>query len=132
MNYLALIPGSEIYKDLVKSGKYVEAKSIEEFGKQNPLENREYNFSQIPDKDIKVVRAYFMWNSFTASDVPGTKKFDFAKKVIIDALKSIKTGDFISFVFSTYSAGVEFLKAAYYAHFFPSVRKKYGLYKNKQ
>lgn len=127
MNYLALIPGSEIYKNLVESGEYKEVSSLEEFGKKNPLDKMEYNYSEIPDIDIKVIRAYYMWRSFTATDIPGTKKFGFAKKVVTDALKSVKTGDFISFVFSTYAAGLEFLKVAYYSHFYPSVKKKYGL-----
>lgn len=127
MNYLALIPGSEIYKDLVASGKYKEVATLEEFGKRNPLDKMEYNYSQIPDVDIKVVRAYYMWRSFTATDVPGTEKFGFAKKVITDALKSVKTGDLVSFIFSTAVAGIEFLKVFYYSHFFPAVKKKYQL-----
>ena len=127
MNYLALIPGSEIYKELVKSGKYKEVETLEEFGRKNPLDKMEYNYSHIPDIDIKVVRAWYMWKSFTATDIPGTEKFSFAKKVITDALKSVKTGDFISFVLSTAIAGIEFLKVFFYSHFFPSVKKKYDL-----
>lgn len=129
VNYLALIPGSEIYNRLIASGLYKEVETLEDFGKKNPLDKLEYNYSNIPDKDIKVVRAYFMWKSFTASDVPGTEKFSFAKKVITDALKSVKTGDIISFIYSTFIAGIEFIKIAYYSHFFPKVMKKYGLSK---
>lgn len=127
MNYLALIPGSEIYKKLIRDGKYEEVKTLEEFGKKNPLDKMEYNYSKIPDIDIKVVRAYFMWKSFTATDIPGTEKFSFARKVVTDALKSVKTGDFISFVVSTAIAGIEFLKVLFYSHFFPDVKKKYNL-----
>lgn len=127
MNYLALIPGSQIYKSLVESGEYKEVKTLEQFGRKNPLDKMEYNYSQIPDIDIKVVRAYFMWKSFTATDIPGTEKYSFAKKVITDALKSVKTGDFISFVISTAIAGIEFLKVFFYSHFFPSVKKKYNI-----
>ncbi|MBQ8027862.1 MAG: cobalamin-dependent protein [Clostridia bacterium] len=129
MNYLALIPGSEIYKNLIENGKHKEVETLEEFGKKNPLDKMEYNYSDIPDIDIKVVRAYYMWRSFTANDVPGTEKFGFAKKVITDAIKSVKTGDFVSFVFSTAVAGIEFLKVFFYSHFFPSVKKKYDLNK---
>lgn len=125
LNYLVVVPGSDLYKSLVASGRYAEVKHLEEFIKTSPMEKLEYNYSDIPDIDIKVVRAYFMWRSFLADDVPGTKKFDFAKKVITDAVKSVKTGELISFVMSTYSAGVEFLKIAYYANFFPAIKKKY-------
>lgn len=129
MNYLALIPGSEIYKSLIEEGKYKEVETLRDFGKKNPLDKMEYNYSEIPDIDIKVVRAYYMWKSFTATDIPGTQKFSFAKKVITDALKSVKTGDIISFAFSTAIAGFEFLKVFYYSHFFPEVKKKYDLKK---
>lgn len=112
---------------MVASGKHKEVATLEKFGKRNPLDKMEYNYSQIPDIDIKVVRAYYMWRSFTATDVPGTEKFGFAKKVITDALKSVKTGDLVSFIFSTAVAGIEFLKVFFYSHFFPSVKKKYQL-----
>jgi len=131
LNYLALIPGSEIYKFLVESGKYTEVESLEELTKKSPMEKLEYNYSKIPDIDIKVVRAYCMWRSFTATDVPGTKKFDFAKKVITDAIKSVKTGEIIAFIASTYFAGVEFIKILFYANFFPGIKKKYNLKRNK-
>ncbi|MBE6746541.1 MAG: B12-binding domain-containing radical SAM protein [Ruminococcaceae bacterium] len=127
MNYLALVPGSEIYNGLVKSGKYIEETTLEEFAKKSPMERLEYNYSQIPDKDIKVIRAYYMWRSFTATDVPGTEKYGFARKVVTDALKSVKTGEFIGFIASTFSAGMEFLKIMFYANFFPHIKKKYGV-----
>ena len=127
LNYLALVPGAEIYNSLVESGRYVEADTLEQYTKISPMERLEYNFSLVPDLDIKVVRAYYMWRSFTASDVPGTEKFGFAKKVITDALKSVKTGDFINFVISTLFAGSEFIKIFYYANFFPRIKRKYNI-----
>lgn len=127
VNYLALIPGSEMYKALVDSGDYIESDTLEGFAKRDPLSKLEYNYSKIPDIDIKVVRAYFMWKSFTAKDVPGTEKFGFAKKVIVDALKSVKTGDLVSFTMSTAVAGIEFLRILSYSKFFPKIAKKYDL-----
>lgn len=126
-NYLALVPGSELYKQLKKDGRYKEPASIKEISEMKPLEKLEYNYSDIPDIDIKVVRACFLWKSFFANDVPNLEKYGFAKKVITDAIKSIKTNEFISFVASTYFAGIEFLRVAYYSHFFPGIRKKYKI-----
>ncbi len=127
VNYLVLIPGSDIYKTMLSTGRYQEQSTLADFAKVDHLGKLEYNFSKISDIDLKVVRAYFMWKSFTAKDVPGTGKFQFAKKVIIDALKSVKTGDLISFIVSTWFAGIEFLKNLYYSHMFFSVKKKYNL-----
>jgi len=127
INYLALIPGSDIYNSLISEKKYTEAKSLRDFYKIKPLERLEYNFSKIPNLDLKVVRSHYMWKSFTAKDIPGTEKYSFAKKVVTDALKSVKTGDFISFVVSTYLAGIEFIKTVFYSFFFPSIKKKYNI-----
>ncbi len=126
-NYLVLIPGSQMYKDLVKKGACKEVDSLIEFANNGGMEKLKHNFSKIPARDIEVIRAYCMWQSFTANDVPGTENFGFAKKVVVDALKSVKTGNLISFIFSTASAGTEFLKTAFYAHAFPKIKKKYGL-----
>lgn len=126
-NYLAVIPGSDIYNKLVADGKYKKPETLTEFAEMAPMEKLEYNFSNIPDIDIKVVRAYYMWRSFFANDVPGTEKFGFAKKVITDALKSVKTGELIPFIASMWFAGMEFLKIAYYSNCFPKVKKKYGI-----
>lgn len=127
VNYLVLIPGSDIYKDMIAAGRYKEIENLSDYRNKSPMENLEYNFSRIPDKDIKVVRAYYLWRSFWATDVPNTENFGFAKKVVADALKSVKTGEFISFTVAAFFAGIEFLKIAYYATFFNSIKKKYGI-----
>lgn len=126
-NYLAIVPGSEIYKDLVADGRYIEVKNLKDFGRRYPLERLEYNFSLLPANDIRVIRAFFLWRSFTARDIPSNGNYGFAKKVITDAIKSIRTGDFLSFVLSTFYAAAEFVKVFFYSHFFVSVKKKYGL-----
>lgn len=127
INNLILVPGSDIYKSLVDADKYKEPATLIEFGRQKPMERLAYNYSNIPDIDIKVVKSYFMWRSFTAEDVPGTEKHSFMKKVIVDALRSIRTGDFLSFIVSTYIAGTEFIKVLFYSHCFPRIIKKYDL-----
>ncbi len=127
INHLAVIPGTKMYDDFVKSGQVERIETLIQFAQSSPMEKMTFNLSSIPETDIKVVKSYFMWHSFTASDVPGTKKFGFAQKVIVDAFKSIKTGDLISFTVSTFNAGCEFLKTAFYAHAFPKIKKKYGL-----
>lgn len=126
-NHLVVVPGSEIYYNLVADGRYPEIKNLKEFAQSNPLDRLAYNYSKLPDIDLKVIKSFFMWRSFTAKDVPGDSNYGFAKKVVTDAIKSVSTGDFWSFVFSTFNAGLEFLKTFYYSHFFLSVKKKYGL-----
>ncbi len=126
-NYLAVVPGSKIYKDLIADGRYIEVETLKDFGKRNPLESLEYNFSKLSEIDIRVIRAFFMWRSFTAKDIPNYSSYGFAKKVITDAIKSIRTGDILSFALSTCYAAMEFIKIFFYSHFFVSVKEKYGL-----
>ncbi len=126
LNYLALVPGSEIHKQLVARGLYNEPESIQELYKISPLERMEYNYSNIPDRDIKVVRACFMWRSFT-SQTTGGEKFGFAKKVITDAVKSVFTGELLSFIASVFNAGTELMTIIIYSHLFIGTKKKYGI-----
>ncbi len=127
LNYLSIVPGSELYKGLIDDGRYVEVETLEDFGKLNSMEKLEYNFSNLPDIEVKVLRAFFMWRSFSAKDIPGSSNYDFSKKVVVDAIKSVDMRNFAGFVNSIFYAGREFLEMAYYAHCFPSVNKKYGL-----
>ena len=125
LNYFALVPGSDIYKLLVAEGKYPSFDDIITLQKMKPIEKMEYKFCSIPDIDIKVIRNWYMWRSFTSKDSSTGKGKSFAKKVIIDALKSIFRGSPAEFLFSAFRSGVEFLSVALYANAYPAVRKKY-------
>lgn len=125
LNYFILVPASDYYKKLVAEGKYKAYRDITELAEINPVENVEYKFCELSERDIKVVRSRYLWRSFTYRDASTGKGNSFAVKVITDALKSMFGGGFLNFIASTVFAGMEFLRVLFYAHAFPSVVKKY-------
>lgn len=128
LNYFIIVPGSDIYYKLIHEGKYKPLTDLYTLAKHDPMQNLRYNFSEIPTLDMKVIRAGFMWRSFLSNDVNvDGKKSSFTKKVILDALRSVKSGDIKSFILSAWSAATEFLQIFYFAHAYPKIKKKYGI-----
>ena len=128
LNYFIVVPGSDMYLQLVAEGKYPAVTDMAMLADCDPMQNLEYNFSEVPDRDIKVVRSRYMWRSFTANNIAvDGKKTSFTKKVIVDALKSVKSGDLFVFLMATWNAGLEFLRILFYAHAYPGIREKYGV-----
>lgn len=122
-------PGSELYDDLVKNGRYTPPKNFKEYTNIKFFYSPEPNFSQIPSKDLKVVRSYFLWKSFARKHFSETaRKYDIAKKDIIDILKQFKGHDLRFAVQLILSSIYEFTDIFFYAHFFPSIVKKYNLH----
>lgn len=128
LNYFALVPGSDIYYSLIKEGKYHEIADLSEVADIRPIERNEYRFTDVPEIDLKVIRSWYMWRSFSAKSLSeDTKDFSFAKKVATDAIKQLKRSKLKDFVISMFLSGTEFLSIVYYSHFFPKVKKKYGI-----
>ncbi len=128
LNYFIMVPGADIYYRLVSEGKYPAVTDLGRLVDEDPVQNLDYNFSEIPAKDMKVIHACFMWRSFRSDNIAvDGKKTSFTRKVIADALKSIRGGDLKSFLLSTWSAGMEFMRIFWYAHAYPGIRKRYGI-----
>ena len=125
LNFFVLVPGSDIYKKLVGEGRYPAYTDICELQDIKPIETLEYKFCDIPERDMKVIRCWYMWRSFTSKDSTTGKGQSFARKVVADALKSMTAGDFWNFMLATISAGREFLSIVFYANAYPTVKKKY-------
>ena len=91
------------------------------------------NYSAIPGRELRVVQSWYMWRSFRSSDVHvGEEKTSFTKKVIVDALKSLRGGSLKELILSSWYAAREFLMIAWYAHAYPGIRKKYGISKKRR
>lgn len=128
LNYFIVVPGADIYYKLIEEGKYKPITDLKEVAERDPMKDLDYNYSSIPPLDIKVIQSRFMWRSFLSNNIKvDGKRNSFTKKVITDALKSVKNGTLKAFILSTWSAGTEFLRIFRYAHFYPGIRKKYGM-----
>ncbi|MBQ3150480.1 MAG: radical SAM protein [Clostridia bacterium] len=130
VNFFAPFAGSEAYNDLVSSGRYVPPLTLKELSRIRPTEVIGNNFSCVSDKELKVIRYSFMWRSLFKKELStGVKHYEFAFKMITDAVKSLFGHGILQFFGLAFLSAKEFLTALVYAHFFPRIRRKYGLEK---
>ena len=86
-----------------------------------------YNYSEIPDIELKGVKSYFDWLSFTRKKSESKQKNMIFQKAL-DALKHFAEGDLKTTVQNVYSAANTFFTVVFYSHAFPKIIKKYELY----
>lgn len=121
-------PGSELYHKLVESGRYTPPMTFGEYTRVKYFYSPKPNFSKIPSKDLKVVRAYFLWKGFSRKYFGSkARNYDIAKKDIADVLKQFKGHD-LRFAWQLFwISAYEFTDIFLYAHIYPGILKKYGL-----
>ena len=128
LNFFIVVPGADIYYQLIDEGKISAITDLHTIADEDQMQQLEYNYSEIPDLDINVIRSYYMWRSFLSNNIKvDGKRSSFTKKVITDGLKSVKTGNLKEFIASTWSAGTEFLRTGWYANAYPKIKKKYRI-----
>lgn len=128
--YYGPLPGAELYDQLVAQGKWTPPETLTDYKKVRYYNNPDPNFSKVPYKDLKVIRSYFLWGSFTGSySYSSNSRMLLANKLITEMLKRVFSDNFFQSIGLLFSAASEFLNIFYYAHFFPAIRKKYELYK---
>ena len=120
--------GTKLHGELVKSGRYKTPENFKEYTNVKYFYSPKPNLSEIPNKDLKVVRAHFLWQAFSKKqfndDVAG---HDLAWKYIVAVLKQFKDKD-LSFALQLFFiSAYEFTDIFFYAHFFPFTKKKYEL-----
>ena len=124
-------PGSELYRQLVQEGRYIPPRTFDEYTKVKYFYSPKPNLSQIPSKELKAVRAYFLWQGFSRKYfIKEARSYDLAKKDISDVLKQFR-GHGLRFAFQLFLiSAYEFIDIFFWAHFFPSVYKKYSISQN--
>ncbi len=123
------IENTEIYNCLVNEGKINELDNDTGFNKKYiAMENPGYNFSKIPDIELKVIKAFFDWKSFSGKNtVNGSYRYAFAIQTIVNGFKSISKNGLISFFINGFKALGTFLYVYYYSHMYYNILKKYNL-----
>ena len=122
------LPGTELYRQLVAEGKYQVPESLEELSHDIATESLGTNYSCVPDRDLKVIKNWYIWKSFTnKTAINNAKPFEFARETILSGLSTISMKGVVSFFVNGFAALNEFLYVFHYAHMFPEIRKKYEL-----
>lgn len=122
------LPGTPLYDQVVANGTYIPPKRLQDFGKVVATEHVGQNLSAVPDVDLKVIRSWYHWQSFSNKDaLQEHKSFEFAKETILNGLHSISLKGPISFFVDGFKALYEFLYVFWYAHAYKKIIKKYRL-----
>ncbi len=128
-SYYSPLPGSEMCTKLVADGRHTLVTTMKDAMKTKIFYSPKPNFSKVKTLDLKVVRSNLLWSSFSKKTFGESEKVDYsvARKDILDVLKSLKGHGFISGVEQFFASAYEFADIFFYANFFPSILKKYGL-----
>lgn len=122
------LPGTELYRELVADGKYKPIRTMKDLSKNIATESMGQNLSNVPAKELKVIRNWFIWKGFTRKDsVESSKNFTFALETILHGLTAISQKGILMFFHDGFTALKEFIYIYWYAHMYPGIRKKYGL-----
>lgn len=125
-NYYIVIPKTPMCDNLIAKGKI----NIEETFKQSrtahQIQNLTKNYSEIPNKDLLVVKSWFDWLTFTRKKKESAEKNMFFKKAL-DTLKHFAQGNLKNSASNIFNAGKTFVTVVFYSFAFPSIKKKYGL-----
>ena len=131
MFHFTPLPGTELYNKVVADGSYHPPKHLKDMGKVVATEHIGQNLSAVPDVDLKVIRSWYMWKSFSNKGaLQEHGAFEFAKETIINGLHSISLKGPVSFFIDGFKALNEFLYVLWYSHAYPKLIKKYGLDEN--
>lgn len=135
VNFFYPVPKSALYNKLADEGVFKSPESPKEVFNQRPVEKLLKGVSPIKPTELRVIRSYYMWQSFMGTNVKPTEnesKLFFAKKTVIEAIKSTLHHGFVNFFVQVFYSAREFLTAVFYTFCFPKIRKKYNLYKDKR
>ena len=127
VNYFVLIPKTPICNSLEAENKVDISGILNGENAFKQFQMLTSNYSQIPDRELKVVKSYFDWLSFTRKKAESKQKNMIFRKAV-DALKHFAEGDIKSSFNNVYSAAKTFFTVVFYSHAFPKIIKKYGLY----
>ena len=113
--------------ELVESNRLDPDKAFLESKASSQIQSLSKNYSSVSDRELRVVKSYFDWLTFTRKKKEASSKNMFAEKAL-DVLVHFAEGGKKNAVSKIYSAGKTFVTVVYYSTMFPKIKKKYGLY----
>jgi len=128
--YFYPVPNSELFAQLVASGCFKAPGTIREWMRYPKLNRLTMNFSQVPDRELKVVCSWFLWQSIFGNyrNYAGRSRV-YAKKALGQTVENLRRRTPRS-LRKVFAAVREFIGVAFYALTFPKILRKYGLKAN--
>lgn len=124
------IPKSEIYEELLKTGRMRVPKNYKEWRKIKMMDLIGENFSNIPTRDLKVVSAHYLMRNFLWKDPQGKKQSRLNFKKAFSRVFDLIFKGGIQSIKLLFLAASEFIHILFYAYAYPRILAKYNL-KNK-
>jgi len=125
------IPGTQIYRSLEADGRISPIKkTLDEIGKAaKERQHLTKNYSKVPDKDLLVVMHYFHWQVVFGKKVKvqGMKQESMINWGIVNMLGLLRSVGVSGIARWFWESVKLFCTVAWYAHAYPSIRKKYDL-----
>lgn len=120
-------------KDLMQRGLYHPPHTLDEYVKLKPTSEYIEGITTIPKRELLVIRSYFHWISFRGNDSgKSSTSFEFAHKAFHDAVRNVTRFGIAQFILGSYHSFITFIGVIWNVYGHPGIRKKYGLYKDKQ
>lgn len=122
------LPGTAIQRELVKSGKFVPPKTLEEYSKVTFADDVTVNATEVSTLELMTIRKFFRLRGIFAKsgDSSGEQFF----KVLANTLKSMSSRGIGHFLRSGFYTAFSLMNT-FTIFFHPKIRKKYGLYFKK-
>jgi hypothetical protein len=127
LNYYVIIPKTPMGDYLIENKGLDIEKCFMESKASSQIQSLAQNYSKIPDVELKVVKSYFDWLTFTRKKEESASKGMFIEKTV-DVLVHFAEGGIKNAVSNVYDAGKTFATVVFYSSMFPKIKKKYGLY----
>ena len=126
--FFAPFEKSALYDLVVKEGLYDPPKTLEEIRSGALIEKVHSAFSEVPDRDYRVIRASFMFQDLLARDPNTKQKFtlSFIFETVKTVLLNVFSQDFSQWAHGFFYSAKYMISMVSYAIFFPRTRKKYG------
>ena len=130
MAFYVPIPGTQLCQELEAAGRLELPKTLEAMvhpamARQSMLQN----YSRIPDKDLRVILNFFYWRMAFKKKrkVPGVKRSPILVMEVKNLLAYLRNEGPRGLARGLWNSAKYFCTVAWYAHAYPSIRRKYDL-----
>ena len=127
-NIFTPVSSSPLCDELIARGEYRLLDSLGALEKTMIGEYSPYRCNTIPYRDLRVIRAHYLWRGFTRKSVQrGSRGFEVMINAVRESIRSLRRMGVFGFLPGLWTIAREFFPVFWYANLYPGTKKKYGL-----